>query len=101
MVICKSYPESVRRPCLIGLQLVSAVVVEAITWGIPDSYGVFLQRKFLFWAGCFPIIYDLFHHIGYLEDEKFASQPHAETLLPLVGTLASGIMYCTGELSVI
>ena len=48
MVICKSYPESVRRPCLIGLQLVSAVVVEAITWGIPDSYGVFLQRNFCF-----------------------------------------------------
>ena len=58
-------------------------------WSLPPTYAMLLWP---FSMNNFTII-----DIGYLENEKFASQPHAGTLLPLVGTLASGIMYCTGK----
>ncbi|TFK53800.1 MFS general substrate transporter [Heliocybe sulcata] len=55
--------------------LVAAFFVEAIVWGFPNSFGVFLA--------------------AYLSDPRFASQHDAASLLPLVGTLSSGIMYCS------
>ncbi|KDQ58232.1 hypothetical protein JAAARDRAFT_129670, partial [Jaapia argillacea MUCL 33604] len=58
--------------------LFAAALVEAIVWSIPFSYGIFLTE--------------------YLQEPMLASQPHASTLLPLVGTLSSGIIYCSGPL---
>ncbi|KAI0059523.1 hypothetical protein BV25DRAFT_1840183, partial [Artomyces pyxidatus] len=55
--------------------LVGAFLVETIVWGFPNTFGVFLQ--------------------AYLEDPKILSQPHASSILPLVGTLSSGIIYCS------
>lgn len=56
--------------------LISAAMVEAVVWSIPFSYGILLD--------------------AYLQDAKVTSQPRASTLLPLVGTLSSGTIYCTG-----
>ncbi|TFY82320.1 hypothetical protein EWM64_g1692 [Hericium alpestre] len=56
--------------------LVAAFVVEVLVWSFPFSYGIFLTF--------------------YLEDPRFASQPKSGTLLPLAGTLSSGVIYCTG-----
>lgn len=56
--------------------LVAAFCVETIVWGFPSAFGVFLD--------------------AYLRDARFANQPHADTLLPLIGNLTSGILYCTG-----
>ncbi|KZV73170.1 MFS general substrate transporter [Peniophora sp. CONT] len=57
--------------------LAGAFVVETIVWGFPNAYGVFLSV--------------------YLDDPKFGSQPHASSILPLVGTLSSGIIYCSSK----
>ena len=51
--------------------------IEAVVWSIPFSFGVLLR--------------------DYLDDPKIASQPHASTLMPLVGTLSSGVIYCSGR----
>ncbi|KAK0504325.1 MFS general substrate transporter [Armillaria luteobubalina] len=56
--------------------LVAAFFIEGIVWGFPDAFGVFLD--------------------GYLHDPLFMYQPHASTLLPLIGPLSSGIIYCSG-----
>ncbi|EPQ51107.1 MFS general substrate transporter [Gloeophyllum trabeum ATCC 11539] len=56
--------------------LVAAFFVEAIVWGFPNSFGVFLA--------------------SYLNDPRYALQKDSSSLLPLVGTLSSGIMYCSG-----
>ncbi|KAJ7741351.1 MFS general substrate transporter [Mycena metata] len=56
--------------------LAAAFVVEAIVWGFPNAYGVFLG--------------------SYLQDPRYASQKSAASLLPLIGTLSSGIIYCSG-----
>ncbi|KAF7313006.1 hypothetical protein MKEN_00985500 [Mycena kentingensis (nom. inval.)] len=56
--------------------LAAAFIVEAIVWGFPDAYGVFLDE--------------------YLKDPRYSSQPGSATLLPLIGTLSSGIIYCAG-----
>ncbi|KLO06695.1 MFS general substrate transporter [Schizopora paradoxa] len=56
--------------------MIGAFVIETFVWGIPNSFGVFLN--------------------DYLQDTKLTSQPHAQSILPLVGTLSSGIMYCSG-----
>ncbi|KAJ6504693.1 major facilitator superfamily domain-containing protein [Mycena vitilis] len=56
--------------------LAAAFVVEAIVWGFPNAYGVFLD--------------------SYLRDQRFSSQKSATSLLPLIGTLSSGIIYCSG-----
>ncbi|TRM63897.1 MFS general substrate transporter [Schizophyllum amplum] len=55
--------------------LAAACLVESITWGFPEAYGSFLSV--------------------YLDDPRFSSQ---ETLLALVGPVASGIMYCATPL---
>ncbi|KDQ62717.1 hypothetical protein JAAARDRAFT_30613 [Jaapia argillacea MUCL 33604] len=56
--------------------LTGAFLVEAIVWGFPNAFGVFLN--------------------AYLEDPNWSSQPNARSLLPLIGTLSSGIIYCSG-----
>ncbi|KAJ4499326.1 major facilitator superfamily domain-containing protein [Lentinula lateritia] len=56
--------------------LAAAFVVEAIVWGFPTSFGVFLDV--------------------YLKDTKYTAQPKASSLLPLIGPVSSGIIYCSG-----
>ncbi|KIK61604.1 hypothetical protein GYMLUDRAFT_243300 [Collybiopsis luxurians FD-317 M1] len=56
--------------------LAAAFVVEAVVWGLPTSFGIFLDV--------------------YLNDSTYSSQPNAQTLLPLIGPVASGIIYCSG-----
>ncbi|KAL1673464.1 major facilitator superfamily domain-containing protein [Schizophyllum commune] len=56
--------------------MIAAFFVEAIAWSFPFSYGVFLE--------------------SYLDDPVYASQKNAASLLPLVGTISSGIQYCSG-----
>ncbi|KIJ64420.1 hypothetical protein HYDPIDRAFT_181709 [Hydnomerulius pinastri MD-312] len=56
--------------------LVGAFAVETVVWGYPVAYGTFLN--------------------AYLNDPKYVTQPHASLLLPLVGPLSSGIIYCSG-----
>ncbi|KAI5896482.1 MFS general substrate transporter [Schizophyllum commune H4-8] len=56
--------------------LLAAFVVEAILWSFPFAYGVFLE--------------------SYLSDPTYTSQQNAASLLPLIGTVSSGIMYCAG-----
>ncbi|KAJ7213893.1 MFS general substrate transporter [Mycena pura] len=56
--------------------LAAAFVVETIVWGIPNAYGIFLD--------------------SYLQDPRYVSQQSATSLLPLIGTLSSGIIYCSG-----
>ncbi|KAA1476048.1 MFS general substrate transporter [Dentipellis sp. KUC8613] len=56
--------------------LIASAVVEALVWSLPFAYGIILS--------------------AYLQEPKLASQPHATTLLPLVGTLSSGVIYCSG-----
>ncbi|KAJ7606026.1 MFS general substrate transporter [Roridomyces roridus] len=56
--------------------LAAAFVVEAVVWGFPNAYGVFLE--------------------SYLQDPRFSSQQSATSLLPLIGTLSTGIIYCSG-----
>ena len=46
-------------------QLAGASFVEGVVWGFPNAFGLFLE--------------------AYLGDPKFASQPHAASLLPLIG----------------
>ncbi|EKM49544.1 uncharacterized protein PHACADRAFT_106372 [Phanerochaete carnosa HHB-10118-sp] len=53
--------------------LAGAFLIEGLVWGFPTAYGVFL--------------------VIYLEDPAWASQKHARGLLPLIGPMASGIMY--------
>ena len=54
--------------------MISAFLIEVVVWGFPNAYGAFL--------------------VDYLKDSSYASQKNAATLLPLVGPLSSGIMYC-------
>ncbi|KAF7314654.1 hypothetical protein MKEN_00939200 [Mycena kentingensis (nom. inval.)] len=54
--------------------LAAAFIVQAIVWGFPNSYGVFLNE--------------------YLQDDSYTSQAGATALLPLIGTLSSGVIYC-------
>ncbi|KAJ7495833.1 major facilitator superfamily domain-containing protein [Mycena galericulata] len=56
--------------------LAAAFFVEGIVWGFPNAYGVFLD--------------------AYLQDPRYNSQKSATSLLPLIGTLSSGIIYCSG-----
>ncbi|KAK0243884.1 MFS general substrate transporter [Armillaria nabsnona] len=58
--------------------LVAAFFVEGLVWGFPNAFSVFL--------------------VGYLNDPSFSSQPHASSLLPLIGPLSSGIIYCSGPI---
>ncbi|KAL1671781.1 major facilitator superfamily domain-containing protein [Schizophyllum commune] len=75
-------PESSLPPADRGLQawffLLAAFVVEAILWSFPFAYGVFLE--------------------SYLSDPTYTLQKNATSLLPLIGTVSSGIMYCAGAI---
>ena len=75
-------------------QMIAAFFVEAIAWSFPFSYGVFLDSKFLPFATRTPS--DSYYLSGYLDDPVYASQKNAASLLPLVGTISSGIQYCSG-----
>ncbi|KAJ7121120.1 major facilitator superfamily domain-containing protein [Mycena epipterygia] len=57
--------------------LAAAFVVEGIVWGFPNAYGIFLD--------------------SYLQDPRYSSQKSATSLLPLTGTLSSGIIYCSAS----
>lgn len=59
------------------MQLVGAFFIETLVWGFPNAFGVFLA--------------------AYLEDATLISQKHASSLLPLIGTLSSGLIYASGE----
>lgn len=50
---------------------------ETIVWGFPSAFGVFLAE--------------------YLKNPVYLSQPGATSLLPLIGSLSTGIIYCSGE----
>ncbi|KAJ3714603.1 major facilitator superfamily domain-containing protein [Lentinula guzmanii] len=56
--------------------MTAAFFVQAIVWGFPVSFGVFLD--------------------AYLNDTRYTSQPKASSLLPLIGPVSSGIIYCSG-----
>ncbi|EIN08159.1 MFS general substrate transporter [Punctularia strigosozonata HHB-11173 SS5] len=56
--------------------LAGAFLVETLVWGFPTAYGIFL--------------------VSYTEGPRFRDQKHSSTLLPLIGTLSSGIIYCSG-----
>ncbi|KAL1663604.1 major facilitator superfamily domain-containing protein [Schizophyllum commune] len=72
--------ESSLPPADGGMQawcfLLAAFLVDATVWSFPFTYGVFLE--------------------SYLSEPIYAEQPHAQVLLPLVGTICTGIMYCSG-----
>ncbi|KAG9311579.1 MFS general substrate transporter [Chiua virens] len=55
--------------------LLAAAVVEGVTWSIPFSFGIIIE--------------------DYLQVPEIASQRNAAKLIPLVGQLASGIIYCS------
>ncbi|KAF5375746.1 hypothetical protein D9757_008992 [Collybiopsis confluens] len=57
--------------------LIAAFVVQAVVWGFPTSSGIFLK--------------------DYLSDPTYASQPNASKLLPLIGPVGTGIIYCSGK----
>ncbi len=65
------------------------------------SYGDFQTRLVSFSTVCtlfpFCIHYRTDWESGYLNDPLFMYQPHASTLLPLIGPLSSGIIYCSGR----
>ncbi|KAI0042596.1 MFS general substrate transporter [Auriscalpium vulgare] len=50
--------------------------IQANVWGFPNAFGVFLK--------------------AYLDDPVISGQPHAASILPLIGTLSSGVIYCSG-----
>ncbi|KAL1686371.1 major facilitator superfamily domain-containing protein [Schizophyllum commune] len=54
--------------------LAAAFMVETIAWAFSTAYGTLLY--------------------AYMEDPTFGSQPHATSLLALIGPIGSGIMYC-------
>ncbi|KAJ7367326.1 major facilitator superfamily domain-containing protein [Mycena albidolilacea] len=78
--ILRNMNESALPPVDKGLRawsfLAAAFMIEAIVWGFPNAYGIFLD--------------------AYLQDPRYASQKNAASLLPLIGTLSSGIIYCSG-----
>lgn len=56
----------------------AAALLDAVIWSVPWSYGILLDT--------------------YLQDPATTTQPHATTLLPLVGTCSSGLMFCSGAI---
>ncbi|KIK63516.1 hypothetical protein GYMLUDRAFT_222609 [Collybiopsis luxurians FD-317 M1] len=56
--------------------LIAAFVVQAVVWGFPTSSGIFLKVN--------------------LNDPTYASQANASQLLPLIGPVGTGIIYCSG-----
>ncbi|KAH8809546.1 MFS general substrate transporter [Flagelloscypha sp. PMI_526] len=78
--------------------LAAAFVVEAIVWGFPSSFGVFLEGTTSHANHIFQLSVIMTSNSAYLKDPRYGAQPNAEKLLPLVGTLTSGIIYCAGPL---
>ncbi|KAL1725229.1 major facilitator superfamily domain-containing protein [Schizophyllum commune] len=60
--------------------LAAAFMVETIAWAFSTAYGT--------------LLYVTTHPPAYMEDPTFGSQPHATSLLALIGPIGSGIMYC-------
>ncbi|CAE6459568.1 unnamed protein product [Rhizoctonia solani] len=58
------------------LYLLGAFMVETLVWGFPNSFGVFLSYYSKIYQG----------------------EKGAELLLPLAGTLCSGLIYCSGPI---
>ncbi|KAF8917335.1 MFS general substrate transporter [Mucidula mucida] len=56
--------------------LLASFFVQALVWGFQGANGIFLD--------------------SYLTTPKYNSQPHASTILPVIGPLSSGIIYCSG-----
>uniref|UniRef100_A0A0W0G9P6 Putative monocarboxylate transporter 2 n=1 Tax=Moniliophthora roreri TaxID=221103 RepID=A0A0W0G9P6_MONRR len=54
----------------------AAFLVQAIVWGLSNSFGVFLE--------------------AYLQDPVYTNQRNPTALLSLIGPLSSGIIYCSG-----
>ncbi|KAG8829067.1 hypothetical protein FRC18_009614 [Serendipita sp. 400] len=59
--------------------LFAAFLVELIVWGFPNAFGTFLD--------------------AYLRDPTYTSQKNAHLLLPMIGTMTSGIIYCSGPVT--
>ncbi|ETW80881.1 MFS monocarboxylate transporter, partial [Heterobasidion irregulare TC 32-1] len=56
--------------------LLAAVIIEAHVWCFPLGFGLFLT--------------------AYLDEPALVSQPNSSFLLPLIGTLSTGVLYLTG-----
>ncbi|KZP31551.1 MFS general substrate transporter [Athelia psychrophila] len=57
--------------------LAAAFVVEIIVYGFPTGFGVFLAE--------------------YLKNPEYLAQPGATAILPLIGSLSIGMIYCSGS----
>jgi hypothetical protein len=84
----------IMRHLTLCTKLAAAFAVEAIVWGFPDAFGVFLNCRNLFLG--LSIWSEQYLITAYLQDPRYASQKSATSLLPLIGTLSSGIIYCSG-----
>ncbi|KAF7798674.1 hypothetical protein EIP86_009898 [Pleurotus ostreatoroseus] len=56
--------------------LLAGFLSDILLWGFPASSGILLA--------------------AWVSDPVYSSQNHAGSLLPLVGTVCTGIMYCSG-----
>ncbi|EKM53772.1 uncharacterized protein PHACADRAFT_98987 [Phanerochaete carnosa HHB-10118-sp] len=56
--------------------VVSSSILGFFVWGFPNSSGALLA--------------------AYLQEPLYSSQKHAMSTLPLIGTLSTGILYCSG-----
>uniref|UniRef100_A0A0W0FM13 Uncharacterized protein n=1 Tax=Moniliophthora roreri TaxID=221103 RepID=A0A0W0FM13_MONRR len=56
-------------------KLLAVFLIEVLMLGLPNSFGVFLD--------------------AYLKDPAYSGQRNPTVLLPLIGPLSSGIIYCT------
>ena len=57
----------------------AAVIIEAHVWCFPLGFGLFLT--------------------AYLDEPALVSQPNSSFLLPLIGTLSTGVLYLTGKIT--
>ncbi|KAF9265692.1 MFS general substrate transporter [Marasmius fiardii PR-910] len=58
--------------------LAAAFLIEVIVWSFPSSFGIFLD--------------------AYRQNPVYQQQKNSNLLLPLIGPLGSGILYCSGPL---
>ncbi|GJE97512.1 MFS general substrate transporter [Phanerochaete sordida] len=56
--------------------LLASATIGLLVWGLPNASGALLA--------------------AYFADPRYAGQPHAADRLPLIGTLSTGILYCSG-----
>ena len=59
------------------MKLAAAFVVEGVVWAFPSSFGTLLS--------------------AYLQESNLTAQSGASDILPLIGPISSGIMYCSGN----